>query len=345
MRSPPRRQNLQWADHALNGLIVGGIERIAGGAGQHGLEPLAHGNGGEPLGEADRLFVARHDLAVVKEGHMALVVDDAVDGASTADHRHDLQLLLVQRIALQHAVGAVGMFHEARAVEGGDGLGVCDAGRDHLAPARPAGHEVRLHQAGGDAQIGLDEAPVEPHHRATPGRSDQHVIGVLPGEMVRYVHRLQHPGIADQSGKLFALVGPVQPGRDQHRDLLRRQPGAEQGADQGWQDHAVGHRAREVADEDADAPGTRGLLRKQRASHGPGESLFHGLRRIGEQRHRLLRDHGDVELVGQIDRSVAPAIVQINAHSLSLCHGGMQWQLSSLTAFLRVVCLLRVQLQ
>ena len=226
------------------------------------------------------------------------------------------------------------------------GLGMGDAGRDHLAPARPAGHEVRLHQAGGDAEIGLDETPVEPYHRAPPGRADQHVVCGLPGEMIYDIHCLQHPGIADQGGKLFAFVGPVQPGRDQHRDLLRRQPGAEQSADERRQDHAVGHRAREVADENADAPGTRGLLRKQRASHGPGESLFHGLHRIGEQRHRLLGDHGDVELVGQIDRSVAPAVVQMNAHAIGLrrkrCNGSLH---RHLTASRRGEFRLRAQLQ
>ena len=86
-------------------------------------------------------------------------------------------------------------------------------GRDHLAPAGPAGHEMRLHQAGRDAQVGLDEAPVEPHRRPPPGRAEKHVIVVGAGEMVGDVHRLQHPGIADQGGKLRALVGPVQPGR------------------------------------------------------------------------------------------------------------------------------------
>ena len=239
------------------------------------------------------------------------------------------------------------MLHEAGAVEGGDGLGMGDAGRDHLAPARPAGHEVRLHQASGDAQIGFDEAPVEPYHRAPPGRSDQHVVGVLPGKMVRDVHRLQHPGIADQSGKLFApRWARVQPGRDQHRDLLRRQPGAEQSADQGWQDHAVGYRAREVADEDADALGTRGFFRKQRASHGPGKRLLHGGCRVGEQWHRLLGNHGDVELVWQIDRPQAPAVVQMNAHAIGLrrkrCNGSLH---RHLTASRRGEFRLRAQLQ
>ena len=40
------------------------------------------------------------------------------------------------------------------------------AGRDHLAAARVPGHEMRLHQAGDDLQVGLHEAAVELDHRA-----------------------------------------------------------------------------------------------------------------------------------------------------------------------------------
>ena len=201
-----------------------------------------------------------------------------------------------------------------RAVEGGDGLGVGDARRDHLAPARPASHEVRLHQAGRDAEFGIDEASVQPHHRAAPGRAEQHVIGVRAGEVVRHLHRLQHPGIADQGGELLALVGPVQPRCDQYRDLRRLHPGIEQGADEGRQDHAVGHRAGEVADEDAGAPGTLGLHRQRWAAHRMGERLRHRPCGVGEQRHRLLGDHRDVEVVGQIDRPHASVVVQMDTH-------------------------------
>ena len=35
---------------------------------------------------------------------------------------------------------------------------------------------------------------------------------------------------------------------------------------------------------------------------GSRERLIHRCRRVRKQRHRLLGDHGDVELVGQIDR-------------------------------------------
>ena len=55
------------------------------------------------------------------------------------------------------------------------------------------------------------------------------------------------------------------------------------------------------------------------AAHGLRQRRRHGLRRVGEQRHRLLGDHGDVESVGQIDRPLAPPVVQVNAHGPTSC--------------------------
>ena len=88
---------------------------------------------------------------------VAVLVDHRVERVEFADHAHDLELLLVQRIADQVALDGERILHEARGMEGADGRVAGDAGRHHLAAAGPAGHEMRLDQAGGDAQIGLDE--------------------------------------------------------------------------------------------------------------------------------------------------------------------------------------------
>ena len=116
--------------------------------------------------ERDRREVARDHLAEVDVDEVAVLVDHRVERVDLAQHAHDLELLLVQRVAGEVALDRRRVLHEARAVERADRVLVRDAGRDHLAPARVAGHEVRLDEAGGDAQVRLDEAAVELDRRA-----------------------------------------------------------------------------------------------------------------------------------------------------------------------------------
>ena len=101
--------------------------------------------------------MAGDDLAEGDVDQVAILVDHRVERVEFADHAHDLELLLVQRVADQVALDGERVFHEAGGMEGADRCVAGDAGRDHLAAAGPAGHEVRLDQAGGDAQIGLDK--------------------------------------------------------------------------------------------------------------------------------------------------------------------------------------------
>ena len=169
------------------------------------------------------------DLAEIDEREPPLLVDHGVQRQGAAQHPHDLELLLVQRIAFEHAVLGLGMRHEARAVEGRDGVLVGDAGRDHLAAAGVARHEMRLDQAGRDPQVRLDEAPVELDRRA-PGRrrAEIDMRRIVTREVVLDPDRLQDPGVADQLLELGALVRPVQAGRDQDRDGVGRHARIEQ---------------------------------------------------------------------------------------------------------------------
>ena len=75
---------------------------------------------------------------------------------------------------------------------------VGDARRDHLAAAGPAGHEMRLDQAGRDTQIRFDEAAVELDRRAARRRDAEiDMIGVVPRIMVLDANPLHDPGVAD----------------------------------------------------------------------------------------------------------------------------------------------------
>ena len=173
--------------------------------------------------ERDRREVAFDHLAEVDVDEIAVLVDHGVDRVDVAQHPHDLELFLVQRIAGEIALDRRRVFHEARAVKRADRVRVRDARRDDLPAARVAGHEMRLDEPGRDAHVRLDEAPVELDRRAPPGRhAEIDVRRVVAREVVLDLHRVEHPRIADHFGELRALVRPMEAGRDQHGDALAR---------------------------------------------------------------------------------------------------------------------------
>ena len=105
---------------------------------------------------------------------------------------------------------------------------------------------MRLHEAGGDLQLGLDEAAVEPHHRAAFGRPpEEDVIGFRGGVVVLHPHGVEHPGIADQLRDLSLVVRPMESGGDEDGDALARHARLKERADHRGQEEAVRHRPRD----------------------------------------------------------------------------------------------------
>ena len=169
-------------------------------------------------------------------------------------------------------------------------------------PARVAGHEVRLDETGGDAQLRLDEAAVELHRRAPPGgHAEIDVRRVVPREVILDAHRVEHPGVADDFGQLRALVRPMQAGRDQHGDALARHPGREHALDQRPQEQVIRDRPRDVADQDAGALATAHQRAVRRRPDRARQRVAHGRLRIGQLRHRPLADHGGPRALRQPD--------------------------------------------
>ena len=168
----------------------------------------------------------------------------------------------MQRIAGEVALDRRRVFHEARAVEGADRVRVRDARRDDLPAARVAGHEMRLDEPGGDADVRFDEAPVELHRRAPPRRDAEiDVRRIVPREVVLDAHGVEHPRIAHHLGQLRALVRTMEAGRDQHGDRVARHAAGDEALDQRSQEQVVGNRPRDVADQDAGALGAPLALR------------------------------------------------------------------------------------
>ena len=59
---------------------------------------------------------------------------------------------------------------------------------------------------------------------------------------------------------------------------------------------------------------------------GRGERLAHRALGIRQHRHLALADHPQVDLVGQIDRQAAAAVVQLDALHCRSVHGKEHWQ-------------------
>ena len=132
-----RLEDVERRHHALDRLVVGLVERMPGRRRDDRLEAAADRHA-DALSddERDRLEVARDHLAEIDVDEVAVVVDHGVDRVDLAQHAHDLELLLVQRIAGEVALDRERVLHEARAVERADRVLVRDARRDDLAAAR-----------------------------------------------------------------------------------------------------------------------------------------------------------------------------------------------------------------
>src|SRR5258708_15034208 len=102
-------EDVNRSDHAFHRLVVRLVQRIAGGAGDHGLEAAADRHARVTLGERDGLAMALDDLAVIDKRQPPMLVDDGIHRQHRPEHAHDRDLLLVQRIAFQDAVFSLRM--------------------------------------------------------------------------------------------------------------------------------------------------------------------------------------------------------------------------------------------
>ena len=246
--------------------------------------------------------MALDDFAEADVDEVAVVVDDRIERVDVAQHPHDLELLLVQRVAGEVALDCERVLHEARAVERANRVGVRDSRCDDLPATGVAGHEMRLDQSGRDAQVRLDKSAVQLHRRAPPGGDAQiDVRGLVAREMILDAHGLEHPWVADDCGELLALVRPMQAGRDQDDDLLARHARREHALDQRPQEQMVGDRPRDVADQDAGALAAAHQRVVGRRADRLRQRVAHGTLRIGQLGHRALADDGRARMRRQPD--------------------------------------------
>jgi len=106
----------------------------------------------------------------------------------------------------------------------------------------------------------------------------------------------------------------MQAGGDEHGDAFPRHPRRQHAFDQRAQEQMVGDRPRDVADQDA----RRCAMPGEISESDPGGGLLEGplqLRRgVRQDRHRLLADLRDLEMVGKLYGKLAAAVQQFNFH-------------------------------
>ena len=115
------------------------------------------------LDEFDAFREGRFHVASNERSHAAIVVERDVHNEIAAGHAGDPRVLFVDRVSVQNSAIGPRVLEESRPVPAFHRFEGRDARADQFAAARIAGHQVRLNQAGGDFEIGLDIAAIDPH--------------------------------------------------------------------------------------------------------------------------------------------------------------------------------------
>ena len=236
---PPCFDDRQAAGQPLDRLVERRVQRISGRAGDDDVHRPRDFRPANVLHEAnafeERLFhVAGHD-----RGDAPVAVERDIDDEVAARHAGDLGVLFVDGVAIQDAAVGLGVFEQLGAVPALDRFEGGHAGADQLPAARVAGHQVGLDQAGGDLQVGLHVAAVDPAGNPARSRADERVL-LEPGAEMVLDSIARHDLWPEHLELLGVGAGPVQAGRDQDQGALSRNagfaqtPGASAAGSSGW---------------------------------------------------------------------------------------------------------------
>ena len=168
--------------HPLHGLVEVAVQRIAGVGGQDHVETSRHSLDGRVLDEVARGAMTVGERAGEHRCQLASVVDGDVErqgGRCQGRRRPDE---VVDRVSLRDEPGGPRVGDACRAVRIEDGLGGGQAGADTLGASAESGEEMRLDEAGEDADVGIqvarvDEDPGAVHHTHRD-------VGVVVGPVV-----------------------------------------------------------------------------------------------------------------------------------------------------------------
>jgi len=290
---------------ALDRLVEAGIQGGAAGRDDHEVGRFVEGRVGFLLDEVRPLRVRGFGVAAEDANDAALAVERHVHqevGARAAQH---LEKPFVQRVSLEDAGPYPALDHRG-AVRHPHRLGGREPGAEDLAAAGVARHQVRLDHPGQDPEIPLEVEAVDADRDSAGGRPE---VGVGSGvaRIVLHDAKAARELGAEHLVELGRGVRAMQAGCDLDGDRFRGQPGPVQRLQDGWQEHGVRHRTRDVGDDDHRVAATeRQLVEGGRAARRGQRRAQNGVR-IRDRGDRLLFQHVHVcaareRLLRQLDR-------------------------------------------
>ena len=162
-RSCRRAGRLGRRRHPLHRLVQVLVEREAGVGRDDDVEGAWHGAHRRPPGPSQAAACIGEQLAAERRDDALLAVEHDVEREVDAGRRGDRADVVVHRVAVGDAPGGARVADARGVVQHEHRLQPGEPGRGQLRAAGEPGEEVRLDEAGGDADVGVDPVPVEPH--------------------------------------------------------------------------------------------------------------------------------------------------------------------------------------
>ena len=134
------------------------------------------------------------------------------------------------------------------------------------------------------------------------------MIGLIARIMVLDANPLHDPRVANHFGKLLANVRAMQAGRDQNDNALERNARGDERFNHRPQEEMVGHRPRDVANEDAGALASPGEVGQRRRGDRLQQCMSNGGCGISDFFQLALGDQGDVRIRGHVQLKLSAAV-------------------------------------
>ncbi len=298
--------------HALDRLVQIAVQRVAAIGRDHDVEGGIHVLGGRGAGPGAGGIVGHLERSGEDGRDLAGPVDGHVDREVRWGEPHRRPDEVVDRIPLPGDEGGPGVGDTARVVRFEDRRGGGQSGTHRLGPSAEAGEEVRLDEAGDDADVRLDVVAQQLDRHAVD-LTDRHVIGA--------VRIVVDDGVAGHdvgSHQFFELRGgglAVAPGGAQQGDGRIGNPAPLQVAQQRRQHRPVGHGPGQVGKDHDDPRRAARQPGQRRTGQGLVQGLAHGSGFVGQSGELGRQD--DRRVIGDFDREAGAPVGQRDQHEPS----------------------------
>ena len=265
--------------HAFDTLIKVPVERMAAIRRDHHVERFGSWCHRLYLDIAAALAMGLAQVTGIDSGNTPVMGERDVDEKGWADGEGHAKKFLPQRIAIGDTEARLRMADVANVVARLNCRQSRAPGYDAFRPAAKPGEEMRLDEAGDDAEVGLDDATVYGGRGPVIHLSDGHKFGVVLAIVI------DHFVVSDDLGgehffKLGESVGAMRAELVDEDDLITRM--VAQSFEQPGDDAFVGSGTRVVREGNHHAIGPTKSLSERRAADGVLERVKKGSFLVGE---------------------------------------------------------------